>query len=143
VNGAVRFVAVVVVGAAVALLGVYLAAWWSPFVVAFVAGALLARARWAIPAGVIIGLTAWGVPLLAVWLNYGIEATSLALAAIMGFNGAATVPIGLTVIVGLLLGLCGAWLGSAMRSLLPTRLRPVHELRDQRLEVKDSVLTKR
>ena len=142
-NGAVRFAAVFVVAAAISLLGVYLGAWWSPFPVGVAAGLVLTRARWAITAGALAGLIAWTVPLVAEQAQYGLKETSLSLAAIMGFDGAATIPIALTVIVGLLLGLTGAWLGSAVRGFLPARLMPVQKLGDQRLEVKDAVLAKR
>lgn len=142
-NGAVRFAAVFVVATAISLLGVYLGAWWSPFLVGVAAGVVLTRARWAITAGALAGLIAWTVPLAAEQAQYGLKETSLSLAAIMGFDGAATIPIALTVIVGLLLGLTGAWLGSAARSFLPAPLRPVQKLGDQRLEVKDAVLAKR
>jgi hypothetical protein len=143
VNGAVRFAAVFIVAAAISLLGVYLGAWWSPFPVGVVAGLVLTRARWAITAGALAGLVAWTVPLVAEQIQYGLKETSLSLAAIMGFDGAATIPVALTVIAGLLLGLTGAWLGSAVRRLFPAPLRPVQKLGDQRLEVKDPVLAKR
>lgn len=142
-NGAVRFAAVFVVATAIALLGVYLGAWWSPFPVGIVAGVVLTRARWAVTAGALAGLVSWTVPLVAEQAQYGLKETSLSIAAIMGFDGAATIPLALTVLVGLLLGLTGAWLGSSARSLLPRPLRPVQKLGDQRLEVKDPVLTKR
>ena len=142
-SGAVRVLAVLVAAVAVGLAGVYLGAWWAPFVAGLGAGLLLARARWALFAGGLAGLVAWSAPLVVLQLQFELKETSLSLAAIMGFDGAATIPLGLTVVVGLLLGLTGAWLGSAARALLPARLRPVEKLGDQRLEVKDPVLAKR
>lgn len=142
-NAPVRFAATLVIAAALALLGVYLGAWWAPFPVGIAAGLVLTRARWGIAAGAIAGLVAWTVPLAAEQVQYGLKATSLSLAAIMGFDGAATIPLALTLVVGLLLGLTGAWLGAAARGLMPARLRPVEEPRARRVEVKDAVLAKR
>jgi hypothetical protein len=142
-TAALRFAIVLIGGAAITLLGLLLGAWWLAFPVGVVAGVVLPRARWALPAGALSGLVAWTVPLLYAQVQYGLKATSLSLAAIMGFNGAATIPVALTLLVGLLLGLLGAWLGSAARDLVRPPLRPVQKLPDQRLEVKDPVLAKR
>jgi hypothetical protein len=143
VSGLLRFGVVVVAGAAVGLLGVLVGAWWIPFPIGILAGVVLHRARWAIPAGCLAGLAAWTVPLAVAQQQYGLGSTATSLAAIMGFTGAATIPVVLTCAVGLLLGLTGAWLGSAARSLLPGPLRPVQKLGDQRLEVVNPVLPKR
>ena len=69
----------------------------------------------------------------------------MSIAAIMGVNGAALIPIALTVVVGVLLGLAGSWLGAAIRgvALDSRRSGSVEKLGDQRLEVKDPVLTQR
>jgi hypothetical protein len=138
-----RFVIVSVAGAAITLLGLLLGAWWLAFPIGVAAGVVLLRARWALPAGALIGLIAWTVPLVFAQAQYGLKATTLSLAAIMGFNGAATIPVALTLLVGLLLGLVGAWLGSAARELIRPRSGAVQKLPDQRLEVKDPVLAKR
>lgn len=138
-----RFVIVSVAGAAITLLGLLLGAWWLAFPIGMAAGAVLLRARWALPAGALIGLIAWTVPLVFAQAQFGLKATTLSLAAIMGFNGAATIPVALTLLVGLLLGLVGAWLGSAARELIRPRSGAVQKLPDQRLEVKDPVLAKR
>jgi hypothetical protein len=143
VSGALRFVIVVVAGAALTLLGLLLGAWWLAFPIGVAAGVVLVRARWALPGGALIGLIAWTVPLVFAQAQYGLKATTLSLAAIMGFNGAATIPVALTLLVGLLLGLVGAWLGSAARDLYRPRSSAVQKLRDQRLKVKDPVLAKR
>jgi hypothetical protein len=142
-SAALRFSIVLLAGAAITLLGLLLGAWWVAFPVGVAAGALLIRARWALPAGALSGLVAWTVPLVVAQAQYGLKATSLSLAAIMGFNGAATIPFALTLLVGLLLGLVGAWLGCAARDLVRPRSGPVQKLPDQRLEVKDPVLAKR
>ena len=96
-------------------------------------------------AGAISGLVAWSEPLIEANAQYGLGPTSLSIAAIMGANGAALIPIALTVIVGVLLGLAGSWLGAAIRgvALNSPRSGAVEKLGDQRLEVKDPVLTQR
>ena len=142
-SAALRAVIVLVAGAAITLLGLLLGAWWLAFPVGVVAGVVLSRARWALAAGALSGLIAWTVPLVTTQVQYGLKATSLSLAAIMGFNGAATIPVALTLLVGVLLGLVGAWLGSAARALVRPRSGPVQKLPDKRLEVKDPVLAKR
>jgi hypothetical protein len=114
-----RWVALVVVaGAALSLAGVLLGAWWTPFPAGFAVGVALPRARWALAGGAVAGLAGWTAPLIAEQFQYGLAPTSLSLAAIMGFNGAATVPVALTVLVGILLGLVGAWAGSAARTVV-------------------------
>ena len=75
------------------------------------------RARFAVPAGAIVGLLAWALPLAALQIQYGAGSAAESLAAIMGFGHLGAIPIVLTCTVGLLLGLTGAWLGSAARSL--------------------------
>jgi hypothetical protein len=102
----------------IALAGVLAGAWWAPFVVGLAIGIIAPRARIAIPLGAATGLLAWMLPLGASHLRYGIWPTAKSLAAIMGFAGAPIVPVILTWLVGLLLGLCGAWLGSAVRIVL-------------------------
>lgn len=119
-------------------------AWWLTFVGAVVIGAVTRRARTTFGAPALLALLAWGVPLQGIESAYGLAPTSLALAAILGVKGATLVPVALTLIVGLMLGLSGAWLGSAGRGVFFS-LRdsgPVQKLRDKRLEVKDPVLTK-
>jgi hypothetical protein len=119
-----RFVTVMVGAAAVGLMGVLLGAWWAPFPVGLAAGILVPKARWAMLAGAVAGLVAWGVPLEYSALQFGLARTSLSLAAIMGFNGAATIPIALTLLLGALLGFCGSWLGSAALAVYRAQQAP-------------------
>src|SRR5205814_89627 len=56
---AVRLYIGIVLAAALALAGVLLGVWWSPFVVGLALGALDRRARVAVPVGAAIGLLAW------------------------------------------------------------------------------------
>jgi hypothetical protein len=102
-----------------ALAGVLLGFWWAPFVVGLLLGGLYRRARITVPAGAAIGLLAWMIPLAVAQVRYGLGSTAQSLAAIMGFDHQAAVPVVLTLLVGTLLGLVGAWMGSAARSLAP------------------------
>ena len=119
-----RFPYVVPAGTAVSLAGVMLGLWWLPFVAGVAMGAILKRARRAIAGGAVAGLVAWAVPLAVEQLQFGLGPTMTSLAAIMGLNGAALIPLFLSLIVGALLGLSGAWTGSAIRSLY---VRPVRQ----------------
>ena len=96
-----------------ALLGVIWGGWWAPFVIGLAIGAEDRRTRVAVPAGAAIGLLSWLVPLVVLHVRYGIGPTVDSLAAIMGFGHASAVPVVLTLLVGTLLGLTGAWLGAA------------------------------
>jgi hypothetical protein len=114
-----RFFTVLGGSAALGLMGVLLGVWWAPFVAGVVAGLFIVRGRRALVAGALVGLAGWGVPLASAQLQYGLGKTAFSLAAIMGFNGASTVPVALTLIVAVLLGFSGAWLGASARSFLP------------------------
>jgi hypothetical protein len=118
-----RSAAVALVGAVLAVAAMYVGAWWAPFVVGLAIGVFGPRARFAIPLGGLVGLLAWTVPLVVVHEQYGLGPTARAIAAIMGLTGASDLPVALTILVGTLLGASGAWLGSAARSLVPSRRR--------------------
>lgn len=134
--------AIAAAGVLVALYGGLFGPWWLTFPGAFAVGVVMARARTAIAVGALVGLVGWATPLETIQSRYGLGPTAEALAAILGVNGAALVPVALTIFIGVLLGLVGAWLGSAARAFLPRSSGPVQKLRHQRLEVKDPVLTK-
>jgi hypothetical protein len=107
------------VGAAISLAGLLIGAWWLTFVAGLVIGAIIGQARVAVPAGALAGLAAWGLGLAVLQVDYGLGPSARSLAAIMGFTGqAAAVPLILTCLVGLLLGMTGAWLASALRGFL-------------------------
>lgn len=110
--------AVLILAFIISLVGVLAGAWWAPFVAGLAIGGFQPRARFAIPAGAVIGLLGWAVPLLALQLEYGAGKAAESLAAIMGFGHQAAIPITLTLAVAVLLGVTGAWLGSATRSLI-------------------------
>ena len=140
-----RFAMVLVGGIVLSLSGMFLGWWWVTFATGVVIGLALPRTWTALVAGAISGLVAWSEPLIEANAQYGLGPTSLSIAAIMGANGAALVPVALTVVVGGLLGLTGSWLGTAIRGVAMSRprSRKVEKLGDQRLEVKDPVLTQR
>jgi hypothetical protein len=104
-----------------ALLGVIWGAWWAPFVVGVAFGAEQRRARVAVPAGAGIGLLSWAVPLAVAQVRYELGPSAASLAAIMGFGHTGAVPVILTLLVGTLLGLTGAWLGSAVAAVVAPR----------------------
>jgi hypothetical protein len=114
----VRTVAALILGVLISVGCVLLEAWWAPFLVGVLFGAVEPRARFAIPGGALIGLAGWGIPLAVVQVRFGLGPTAQSLATIMGFGHQSGLPLALTLVVGLLLGLSGAWLGSAGRSLV-------------------------
>jgi len=140
-----RFALVLVGGITLSLAGMFLGVWWVTFATGVAIGLALPKTWTALVAGAVSGLVAWSEPLIEASAQYGLGPTSLSIAAIMGANGAALIPIALTVIVGVLLGLTGSWLGATIRGVALDRPRSgaVEKLGDQRLEVKDPVLTQR
>jgi hypothetical protein len=106
------------IGVAISLIGLLIGAWWLTFVAGLVIGLLIGRGRVAIPAGAVAGLVSWGFGLAVLQAYYGLGPSARSLAAIMGFTGQPAIPVVLTCLVGLLLGLTGAWLASALRGLL-------------------------
>ena len=109
---------ITLIGVAISLAGLEFGAWWLTFGAGIVIGVFIGRARVAIPAGALAGLTAWGFGLAILQMYFGLGPAASSLAAIMGFTGQAAIPLVLTCVVGLLLGLMGAWLASALRGLL-------------------------
>ncbi|HEY3084295.1 MAG TPA: hypothetical protein VGK28_02465 [Candidatus Dormibacteraeota bacterium] len=113
----------ILLAALVALAGVLLGVWWAPFAAGVVLGAADPRARITVPAGAGIGLGAWAIPLAVAHGRYGLGAAARSLAAIMGFDHQAVVPVVLTLVVGTLLGVTGAWLASAARGVVARSAR--------------------
>lgn len=104
-------------GAVLAWLAMALFGGWSAtFFVSLLAGVYLARRRPALLAGGLIGLGAWGLPLLVASLGQPVARTAVVVAGVLGMPGAGgAAAVAFTVATGLLLGLAGAWLGSASR----------------------------
>jgi len=113
-----RIAVLVLTGVIVALLGVLLGAWWAPFFVGAALGLIIQRPAVAIPLGAVSGLVAWLLPLVAAELRYGLGPTAVSLAEIMGFDHQGSLPVILTLFVGTLLGVTGAWLACAVRMLV-------------------------
>jgi hypothetical protein len=122
-HAALRLYVAILLAALLALAAVLLGLWWAPFPVGVIAAAVIGRTRIAMPAGAGIGLVAWLLPLAVAHERYGLGLTATSLAAMMGFDHLPEVPIALTLVVGALLGLTGAWLGAAARGLFPTSAR--------------------
>ena len=116
-----RLYVAILLAVLLALAGVLLGLWWAPFLTGLAVGALNRRARVAVPAGAAIGLSAWLIPLAMIHALYGVGPTAGSLAAIMGLGHKGLVPVVLTLLVGTLLGVTGAWLASAARSMAPRR----------------------
>lgn len=105
-----------VVGLVIAATGLWLGAWWAPFPVGIALGIVQGRGRTAIPLAALIGLLAWLLPLARLDLSYGVGPSAASIAAIIGFSRHGLVPILLTLLLGTLLGLTGAWLATALRA---------------------------
>lgn len=113
-----RLAVVALTGVIVALLGVLLGAWWTPFFVGAAFGLIVVRPVVAIPFGAAGGLLSWLLPLAGEQLRYGLGPATLSLAEIMGFGRQGALPVILTLLVGTLLGLTGAWLAIAVRMVV-------------------------
>ena len=111
-------VIVLLAGVAISVVGVLIGMWWLTFPAGLLVGIAVAPARLAVPTGALAGLLGWVLPLASDQVRYGIGPAASSLAAIMGFTGQPAVPLVLTFLVGLLLGLTGAWLASATRLML-------------------------
>ena len=109
---------ITLIGVAVSMTGLLFGAWWVTFLAGLVIGVLLGQGRVAVPAGALAGLVSWGIGLAILQMYFGLASAASSLAAIMGFTGQPAIPLVLTCLVGLLLGLTGAWLASALRGLL-------------------------
>jgi hypothetical protein len=107
-----------VVFSILAIAGVQLGIWWAPFAFGSAFGVSSPRARIALPVGAGIGLVGWLFPLATVEAQHGLGPTAESLAAILGAGHQGAIPVILTLMVGTLLGLTGAWLGSAGRTIL-------------------------
>lgn len=114
-----RLYTTILIAALASLALVLLGYWWAPFAIGVLTGVVIGRVGVAAATGAGIGLASWLIPLAVAHSRYGLGPTAGALAAIMGFSGKAAVPVVLTLVVATLLGLTGAWLGSAARGLTP------------------------
>jgi hypothetical protein len=104
-----RQTGVFVIGLIIAAAGVFFGAWWAPFPVGIAIGIVQGRGRTAIPLGALVGFLSWIVPLARLDLLYGAGPAAATVAAIMGFGRHRAS----------LLGLTGAWLATAVRTVTP------------------------
>ena len=102
----------------VALVGVLLGVWWTPFLAGAAIGIVVGRPAAAIPLGGLSGVVSWLLPLAAIDVRYGLGPTATSVAAIMGFDHQGAIPVVLSLAVGALLGLTGAWVACAGRALV-------------------------
>jgi hypothetical protein len=109
---------ITLIGVAISLAGLLIGAWWLTFAAGLIIGTFVGRGRVAVPAGSAAGLVSWAFGLAILQVYFGLGPAARSLAAIMGFTGQPAIPLILTCVVGLLLGLTGAWLASALRGLL-------------------------
>ena len=107
--------AIVLFGAALAIAGVAFGQWWAPFAIGLALGVAV-RPRVAIPAGAVCGFLSWLVPLGGLTVRYGLGPSAVSLAEIMGFGHNGVLPVVLTLVVGTLLGLTGAWVAGTARA---------------------------
>jgi hypothetical protein len=114
-----------VIGVILATAGVFFGAWWAPFPVGMAFAIVHGRSRTAISLGALIGLLAWILPLARVDVSYGIGPSAASIAGIMGFGRQGLLPILLTLLVGALLGLSGAWLATAVRQVVPQSINRI------------------
>jgi len=118
-----RSTATLIAGVIISLAGVLLGAWWAPYTIGIAIGIVEPRARRAVTLGAAAGLLSWLLPLIAGQVRYGLGPAAGSLATIMGFGHQGAIPVVLTLLVGLLLGLSGAWLGSAARKVAASAAR--------------------
>ncbi len=110
------FVATLAAGAAV---GVGLGYWWLAPLAGLALGAILPWSRLGLATGALVGLMAWGAPLWWLAAHAPVGRTAEVVAAIIGLAGlGATGPIAITLLLGVLLCLSGAWVGAAARKLV-------------------------
>ena len=113
-----RVAAVAVIAIALqASLSVLTAGWWATFGLGLLVGVFSARALMAIPIGAAVGLVGFGLPLVIAQFRYGLGPSAAAISAILGLGHQGAFAIALTLLIGLLLGVTGAWLGSAAQAV--------------------------
>ncbi len=91
--------------------------WWVTFVTGLMLGLLLRRARRALASGLASGALAWGVPLAWLSLSAPVGGMAIVVSGILGIRGSPWPAIALTVALGALLSVTGAWLGSALQAI--------------------------
>lgn len=108
--------------ASVLIWGANLIGWWPITVLVGVFFALLfARKGKAISLSLLAGIIGWGLELVIMGLTHAVLPLAKLIGGILGVSGGAGAIIGilLPLIVGGLLALCGAWIASSIRGVLP------------------------
>ncbi len=114
------WVAACVIGIAVVWIGAAFGLWWITVLAGLAIGLIVPRGRGAFGASALAGLLGWALPLAVAAVGLPIGRAASVVAGIMGFgtaNGALVIV--LTLLLGLLLCLSGAWIGVALRRLPP------------------------
>jgi hypothetical protein len=93
--------------------------WWVTPLVGVAIGAILPWPRLAVAVSGLAGLAAWAVPLLWLAVRAPVGQTAAVVAAIMGLAGVGPIgPLAITLVVGILLCVSGAWVGLAARKFI-------------------------
>ena len=93
--------------------------WWVAFAAGIAIGFTLARHPRALLVGALAGALGWGLPLLWLATSQPVGKTAEVISGVLGTSRLGGFPaIAVTVLVGLLLGVTGSWLGAALRRVL-------------------------
>jgi len=110
------------IGTILVVLGALLGLWWMVVPVGVLAGLLVAGARNAMAAGGIAALLGWGLPLAwqSVALGQPVSDQASVVGAILGFGAnQGVLVIALTLLIAVVLGVAGVWVGAALRPFVP------------------------
>jgi len=113
-----------ILGTILVVLGALLGLWWMVVPVGVLAGLLVAGARNAVAAGGLAALLGWGLPLAwqAVALGQPVSDQASVVGAILGFGAnQGVLVIALTLLIAVVLGVAGVWLGAALRPFVARR----------------------
>jgi len=110
---------VTVVGVAVVWAGAVDGLWWAPLLTGFVIGVILRGGRAIVAAAGLVAVLGWALPLAWQALHSPIGKVAAVVAGILGLSTTSgPVVIVVTLVLALLLGLAGAWVGAALRRLI-------------------------
>ncbi len=110
---------VTVVGVAVVWAAAVDGLWWAPLLAGFVIGVILRGGRVIVVTAGLVVVLGWALPLAWQALHNPIGKVAMVVAGILGLNTTSgPVVIVVTLVLALLLGLAGAWVGAALRRLI-------------------------
>ncbi len=113
--------ALTVLGVAVVWIANLAGLWWVTSLAGLAIGLVVQRGRVAFGLAALAGLLGWAAPLAIASVGLPIGQAASVVAGIMGFGTAnGYLVVAVTVLLGLLLCLSGAWVGVALRRLLPS-----------------------